>query len=196
MVAGRAESEGYAMPQQESILDFTKPEGAPSPPKDLSMFKPPAGKGARKVVNAPVPAASFSPSRRKREQPPGMTSVKDEASRQKKAEDERRRKAAIEIQRRARGWRDRKKTRVQMQSMKAEIEADHADFIAKYKAYDSYNLDRYLGEKKRLRAQIGTDEIEESIQERLGDSSSLPRAVEDPSSRAIQQLFYRPPRKA
>ena len=45
------------------------------------MFKPPVAKGPRKIVNAPVPAASFSPNRRKREQPPGLTSVREEASR-------------------------------------------------------------------------------------------------------------------
>ena len=44
--------------------------------------------------------------------------------------------------------------------MRYEIEEDHKDFTNKYKQYDSYNLNRFLNDKKAMRKKIGTEDID------------------------------------
>ena len=101
---------------------------------------------------------------------PGVINIKDEAARQKEAEQARHTKAALVMQKWARGWKDRKRTSKLRNRMRNEIESDHAHYTAYFKMNDEFNLNKFIEKKKAIRSQIGTDVIEESISEKIGDS--------------------------
>lgn len=126
-----------------------------------------------------------------------MLHIQDEAARQKDEDERRRRAAAVEIQRRARGWRDRKRVRRLRSRMRYDIEEDHRDFTQKYKQYDQYNLNRFLADKNAMRKKIGTEDIDrdsDSIQEKIGESLTLPptddAARSSTNQRNMVKLFY------
>ena len=131
--------------EQETALNFTN-EAAPSPPKAKAVLPPKVNKKGRKIINEPVADSAFNPSRG-RQPVAGMMNIKEEAHRQKLEEDKRRYKAAVEIQRRARGWKDRKTTRKLRERLRADIEEDHRAFTDKYKHYDGYNLERFYSQR-------------------------------------------------
>jgi competence CoiA-like predicted nuclease len=79
--------------------------------------------------------------------------------------------AAIIMQKWFRGWQTRKIYSKRIKRTKREIEAEYQDFADTFKANDSFNLNRFLKEKQRLRAQNGTDAMmeDDSISEHLGE---------------------------
>lgn len=99
--------------------------------------------------------------------PPGVINIQEEAARQKSEMDKRRKWAATAIQRRVRGWQDRKKTTKMQLRMRKDIDDDRGDFIQQFKMNDKYNINRYMKEKERLRKLNKTDKMEESISENI-----------------------------
>ena len=99
--------------------------------------------------------------------PPGVVNIQEEAARQKAEMDKRRNRAATAIQKRVRGWQDRKRTNRLKSRMRKEVEEDRADFIQQFKMNDKYNINKYMKEKERLRKLNKTDKIEESISENI-----------------------------
>ena len=87
--------------------------------------------------------------------------------------DKRRNRAATAIQKRVRGWQDRKRTNRLKSRMRKEIEEDRADFIQQFKTNDKYNINKYMKEKERLRKLNKTDKIEESISENIQSSGQV-----------------------
>lgn len=101
-----------------------------------------------------------------------MLNAREEAARQKAAELLRHELAALVMQKWFRGWQARKIYSKRIKRTKREIEEEYNDFVTTFKANDSFNLNRFLKEKKRLRAKTGTDALEEdTISEHLGEQS-------------------------
>lgn len=105
--------------------------------------------------------------------PPGVINIQEEAARQKAEMDKRRNTAATAIQRRVRGWQDRKRTNKLKNRMRKDIDDDRADFIQHWKMNDKYNINRYMKEKERLRKLNKTDKMEESISENIQSSGQV-----------------------
>lgn len=98
--------------------------------------------------------------------------AREAAARQKAAELEQHRQAALVMQKWFRGWQARKVHAKRIKRTKREIEEEYEDFASTFKANDSFNLNRFLKEKQRLRAKTGTDVLEEdTISEHLGEQS-------------------------
>lgn len=102
-----------------------------------------------------------------------MVNVKQEAAKELAEEKRRQTEAAIEIQKRYRGFKDRKKVKALRVRIRRDAEDDRNQFVKHYKMHDQYNLERYLKEKERLRKLNRTEKIEESISENLAQSSGL-----------------------
>ena len=54
--------------------------------------------------------------------------------------------------------------------MKREIDFEHAQFTNEFKMNEKFNLNKFLGQKAKLRKQTGTEAIEEEISEQIAES--------------------------
>lgn len=88
----------------------------------------------RKIVNQAVADLEI-PSK-----VPGVINVQDEAARQQAEEKRRTTEAAVVMQKWARGWKDRKKSRRLRSRMKKEIDYAHDQFTQQFKLNDEFNI--------------------------------------------------------
>lgn len=131
----------------------------------------------RQKVNKPVKEQQQSKKavdKAKKQHIPGILNTQSHVEKLAAEKHERETKAAIQIQKRVRGYQGRMEVSRKRRYHARHIQDEYEDLNRELKSGNSYNLKSYLREKKAIREQIGMEDSikSESIAEQIGGESS------------------------